>query len=374
MTNRLLKVIGISSILAAALSMSVYAETLTRISFEAGCDTEAAISSGEILAPLFVVNDTNAEYELASTSDTSSSESGKVARTYELTFEANPGFEWPSNASEVEVVGKGITEITKKTRDSDSTFVVKVKAYPYYAWPAPTFSDDVDLESGKRVSWSRPSGTTVEYLITWTTQSGETRHIHSTTSNSNITISSYNKKYTGTNTDMYTDAVLDGIAIRVKGNAGSNPHTAPSEWATVGSISVEDFDDVQTYDNWGDLFEGVSGMGGTSSSSKKSSSSGSVEPKGPGSAVLNGWQNINGVWYLFNNNATVKGWYNDGGTWYYLEPTSGIMQTGWIIDGGYRYYLNPNDGGPKGSMVTGTMVIDGKTCTFADSGALLSEQ
>ncbi len=368
MTNRLFKIVGAASLLAAAFSIHSFADVITSVSFEAGCDTEAAISSGAIESPVFAVNDPNAGYELSSYSDVSNSEAFKTARTYELVFEAIEGNTFPK-ADQIQVTGKGITEITKKSvdKDNDTTLTVRVKAYPYYAWPAPEVKEG-DLSS-KKISWERPSGATTEYLISWVNQSGETRQVHSSTSSASLTISNYNKAYTGSKTDEYSDAYIEGIALRLKGSAGSNPHTAPGEWQIIGSISPDDFSGIETYDNWGDLFSGVTGVVSTNTAGGSSGGSG-----GPGSVKLNGWQSQNGVWYYYENSIPHKGWILDGGLWYYMNPSTGVMETGWIIDGGKRYYLNPNVGGPQGSMVTGTQVIDGATCTFDASGALVSQQ
>ncbi len=364
MSKKLFTILGVSSLLAAAFSFSAFAETINSVSFAAGCDTEANITSGEILSPVFVVNDTNAEYELSSYSDVTSSESYKTARTYELVFNANDGFEFPA-ASSITVQGKGIEEITKKTVDADTTLTVRVKAYPYYAWEAPAISDSSDIT--KKVSWSRPSGTTSEYLITWVNQSGDTKYVHSTTSSASVSLTSYNKEYKGTKTDEYSDSYVEGVAVRIKGAAGSNTHTAPSEWSIIGSINTEDFE-FDSYETWGELFEGVSAVSGSGKSSS-STASGSATA-GPGSSVLNGWQNLNGTWYFYENGTSHKGWYLDGNLWYYLDPTTGQMMTGWIIYNEHKYYLNPNVGGPQGSMVTGAVTIDGTAYNFAATGEL----
>ena len=371
MTNRLFKVVGAASLLAAAFSINSFADVITSVSFEAGVDTEAAISAGEILAPEFAVNDPNARYELTSFTDVNSnSETFKTARTYELVFEALDGNTFPKG-DQIQVTGKGIPEITKKTvdKDNDTMLTVRVKAYPYYAWPAPEIKEE-DLS--KKITWSRPSGAKTEYIISYTDHRGDQQYYHGSTTNSTLSLTNYNKVLTNKkDDDDRVDKVCTGVALRLSGNAGSNPHTAPGDWAFAGSVSVDDVDGIVTYDNWGDLFQGVSGVVATNTGSS-GSSSGSAG--GPGSVKLNGWQNQNGVWYYYENSIPHKGWLADGGLWYYMNPMTGVMETGWINDGGKRYYLNPNAGGPQGSMVTGTQVIDGATCTFDASGALVSQQ
>ena len=63
----------------------------------------------------------------------------------------------------------------------------------------------------------------------------------------------------------------------------------------------------------------------------------------------------------------VKGWRKVDGKWYYLNPQAytnhpeGAMKDGWLLDGRFWYYLNPNTGGPRGSMCTGFITVNGQT-------------
>lgn len=363
MTKRYLQIFGASAVMAAAFSFGAFAATpITSVSFSCGIEEETAISTG-ITTPIFVLNDANANYELTSYSEfNSSSTAYKTPRTYEISFEALDGYEFPS-ANEITVTGTGITEITKKTVEDDKTMLtVKCKAYPYYRWEAPEISfGDAGMTEAKKVTWNRPSGAQSEYIISYISQSGEQRYVHSSTSSNSVSLTSYNKKYTGTNTDEYSDAYVEGFAVRIKGNAGDNTRTAPSEWATEGSIDIADVE-TASYDTWGDLVDGVVNLGSTGG--------GSSSQSGPGQTMLQGWKQTNdGAWYYYQSGAAVKGWLNDGYNWYYMDPTTGVMQTGWIIYNNKRYYLNPNEGGPKGAMLTGTHTIEGQTVTFDSEGA-----
>ena len=357
--------------MAAAFSMSAFADEITNVSFAAGCDTDAALSAGNT-DPVFVVNDTNAEYELSSYSATTDSTTFKTAKVYELTFEANSGSTFPSSANSITVTGKGITEITKKTVDSDTTLVVRVKAYPYHMWETPEVKEPTLNSKGQptKITWDKKGAPTCEYILKYVNTSGDTKYIHGTTSSGSYSIPS-SVRATVTDKqkaeDDKQDASFEGFAVRVKGNAGSNPYTAPSEWGGDSSIVDEYSDaDIESYDSWGDIFEGVTATSGSGSSSNNNSSN----KTGPGQ-TLNGWVGSGEKWYYYNNGQAAKGWVNDGGTWYYCNPTTGLMETGWAIVNFKTYYLNPNHGGPFGAMVTGTQTIDGKTYNFAASGEVM---
>ncbi len=104
-------------------------------------------------------------------------------------------------------------------------------------------------------------------------------------------------------------------------------------------------------------------------------------------AMRTGWVKVGGAWYhMAGSGAMNTGWLLDGGTWYYLDSDgamrtgwvkvggawyhmagSGAMNTGWLLDGGTWYWLDPS----SGAMVTGTRDVDGRTSSFASSGAWL---
>ena len=235
--------------------------------------------------------------------------------------------------------------------------------------PTPASSSDKS-DQPKKFTWKKNGAPTSEYILKYTNTSGDTKYVHENRGSSSFTVPS-SARAVPTDKQMEDGdkqkATVDGFAVRVKGNAGSNPYTAPSEWAVWGDINPEaDVDDLESYDSWGDLFEGITAKGGSGSSSKNSSNN----KIGPGQ-TLNGWVGSGEKWYYYNNGQTVKGWVNDGGTWYYCNPVTGLMETGWVIANFKTYYLNPNHGGPFGAMVTGTQTIDGKTYNFAASGEVM---
>ena len=84
-------------------------------------------------------------------------------------------------------------------------------------------------------------------------------------------------------------------------------------------------------------------------------------------AMLTGWQKINGKWYFMNGSgAMLTGWQKINGIWYYMD-SSGAMLTGWLEDDDNLYYLDDS-----GAMLTGTQIIDGETYIFNASGALIA--
>ena len=80
--------------------------------------------------------------------------------------------------------------------------------------------------------------------------------------------------------------------------------------------------------------------------------------------MLDGWQQIDGSWYLFAGGAMQTGWKLSGGNWYYFSDT-GVMQTGWLDQGGRRYYLTASGAMKRGLITEGETVY-----TLGDSGAV----
>lgn len=55
------------------------------------------------------------------------------------------------------------------------------------------------------------------------------------------------------------------------------------------------------------------------------------------SCVRSTWRQINGEWYLFDENGWMRtGWYLDGDKWYYLDPESGVMWKNATTEDGYH--------------------------------------
>ena len=88
---------------------------------------------------------------------------------------------------------------------------------------------------------------------------------------------------------------------------------------------------------------------------------------GKGTATLkisDGWNEIDGKWYWYQNGKPYKGWLQRFSGWYYLKE-DGTMTTGWYEVKGVRYYFDEN-----GTMVTG-WVQDGENWYYMSaSGAM----
>ena len=88
---------------------------------------------------------------------------------------------------------------------------------------------------------------------------------------------------------------------------------------------------------------------------------------GSDGVMATGWLLDGGTWYWLDSDGAMRtGWVNVGGAWYHMAG-SGAMNSGWLLDGGTWYWLDPS----SGAMVTGTHDVDGRTSSFASSGAWL---
>ncbi len=87
-------------------------------------------------------------------------------------------------------------------------------------------------------------------------------------------------------------------------------------------------------------------------------------------AMQTGWAQVGGDWYYLEESGKMDtGWKEVGGEWYYLEDT-GKMATGWQKDGDSWYYLNGAGEGTEGSMATGWKAVEGEWYYLEKSGAM----
>ena len=90
-----------------------------------------------------------------------------------------------------------------------------------------------------------------------------------------------------------------------------------------------------------------------------------------GSYTKNGWEKINGKWYLFDSEGwMLYDWKLSGDYWYYLgNSDDGSMKSGWLLKNNKWYYLgDPSDG----SMKTGWQKINGNWYYFGTDGAMVT--
>ena len=72
--------------------------------------------------------------------------------------------------------------------------------------------------------------------------------------------------------------------------------------------------------------------------------------------IPDGWNKIDGSWYLYNNKEVQCGWIEIDDDTYYTDEETGVMQTGWQKIGDNWYYFK---GGDSGKMLTGFQKING---------------
>jgi GH25 family lysozyme M1 (1,4-beta-N-acetylmuramidase) len=85
------------------------------------------------------------------------------------------------------------------------------------------------------------------------------------------------------------------------------------------------------------------------------------------SYTKNGWELIDGKWYLFDSDGwMLYDWKNEGNTWYYLgHSDDGSMKTGWILLDNKWYYFNEN-----GAMQSGWQEINNQWYYLDHTGAM----
>ena len=389
--KKIVKVLGISAMLAAAMAISASAATITNVKFACGAPEDDTITDG-YTTPEFTADEADG-YELSSVTDLKEDSNYKNPHTFELVFNAESGYEFPDGNS-VTVSGSGITEITrKKMEDDGDTLVVRCKAYVYYRLDPPTDADHD--EDAMKVTWNKNGGSNFEYILTYTDQNGEDHTKQGTTSSASMSTKNYEKKLTEAQLkkedNEKVDMELTGFAIRTVSSNTNNPRVAPSAWALVVGDPTSEAD-VKEYESWSDL-----GMGKASGNGKSSSSSSVIGPSNnaapAASSGQNGWQGSGNNWYWYENGQMKKDyWVNDGGNWYWMgsdglmkagwqwdgsgwyymneqhDGTYGRMMSGWLTLNGYTYYLNTQHDGTFGKMFTGTHTIDGVSYTFNSDG------
>ncbi len=358
-----------SAVLSAAISAMISFSAFASIEITT-VDVQAIPSSEEIVSgscePPEFTSDSVMYSVSAEDVSSSDSENPKKERTYEIRLDANDGYVFPKETS-VTVNVTGVNSITKKDTEDESTFIIRVKAYPYYQWPE---VEDVS-EDEKKIKWDKGNASKWEYVVEWEDTSGNEKSKHGTTTNNYINVSSYNKEYTGSNSNRQ-DAQVTGFSVRAIGNAGSNSNVVDGVWS--GSADYSEYED--SYSTWQDAFE----ESGTSSTQTSGSTGSSTLPSyvvtgtwisdslGQWSFIDSNGHRYAGEWAavdnsLYANTAAGQPLYQ-----WFLFDANGYMVTGWYQDesSGYWYYLQEDSDGQRGRMVTGSYTIDGTTYNFSD--------
>lgn len=332
--------------LCAVLMMgfAAYADTaITNIHIICGPDDEQPfVHNSKGTAPLFTSE--SDQYSMSYYDVNPDSTTYRSERTYELVFYSNYGYYFPDE-SQINVSYSGISSVQRKKTESRDTLVVRVRAYPYYKWATPQIQTaEKDLDKATSLKWTGDASR-YEILMNWEDANGNERSRKTTSSSESLSLSSYNR---GEGSDR---SRVTGVAIRAMGSAGNNSRTAPSDWATIGTIDVYNFN-FEEYETWSDIGSGSGSSGSTGTGTSGPSAS---------TGVTVGWVQMGNDWYYRNvSGAWSTGWIWDGSFWYYADST-GRMQSGWLWDGTNWFYLNTLHDGTFGRMLTGWQQIDGYT-------------
>ena len=345
----------IRTILAAAAvamlaSMPAWAETITSITVKAGYPEEEEMQDDTPVAPSFTLQ--SGDCYISDTSEYSDSSSAKSAHSYNLELYANGGSYFPTSSKDINVTAVNCTGVSKIIINDSNHITVRVTAYPYYKWPMP---DAEENESGKTLKITKNGAPTVDYIIEYTNQKGEAKSVSGSTTSSSLSIGSYKKEYTG-NSDTKQSAEITGIALRVRGKAGDNTNTAPSDWNMIeGDVDTSAYNFVE-YESWYDV--GSPTSYNNSSSSSSSTSTGVTQGRWEGSGTT--WR------YIINGSYVYGSWIQDNGYWYYIGA-DGLMQVGLINLNNQIFYLNPNYDSTYGRMLTGWQTVNGAAHYFQET-------
>ncbi|MDO4960607.1 MAG: hypothetical protein Q4E57_01945 [Eubacteriales bacterium] len=363
--KKLLTGIISTAVLTAAFATISFAAVITEVKISCGPDDTAEMVNGAAVAPDFYTDSEEYTIESCGLADPES-QNFKDPETYVLRLSAADGNSFPANADALKVTAGGdILSIVKTTIIDDAAIDISVKAYPYYKWPKPEFTNE-DLESTK-ISFTKNGAPSVQYIIEYVDHKGDEKGKTGKTTGSSITISSYNKAYTGNKPDHY-DMYIKGIAIRAMGNAGSNEYTAPSDWVVLGDLDPSDYD-FTMYDTWSE----VRGTNAPSAGSMPAENGAEADAAGAAASGTGSSSNSEGNGKSDGNNdsdgsddssiafsvATIIAgadyseerkndcWVGDENDWRYIEGGS-FVKDRWVDSDGYRYRI-----GPVGSMLYG---------------------
>lgn len=348
----------------SSVSIRVYSklepgETLPSIS-TANSGESTTVSDGDIC-----VSVSSSQYHIADaewvTSSTRTMDVGdKPEMKVRLEADGDYQFKGTYRSSNVKVKGGDYVGVSK---DGTEALIVKLKVDPIEGdFGAP---EDVYWKDNAKgtARWSKPEeGGTGKYEVVL--RRGSTKvHTVETTS------TTYNFYPYMTQAGTYTFRVRTIAKTSSDSSYGKN-----SEWVESDEIYIakEDVSD---------------GSGRTDSSSNPSSSSGPLgntqvgwrQSSGDwyyyypdGSYHKNGWLEVGGKHYLFQQDGRMmRGWQQVGGYWYFLAD-SGELVTGWLRDGSRWYYLNPTQDQFLGTMFANHWLsLDGKDYYFAADGSMI---
>lgn len=347
----------------SSVSIRVYSElepgeTLPSIS-TANSGESTTVSDGDIC-----VSVSSSQYHIADaewvTSSTRTMDVGdKPEMKVRLEADGDYQFKGTYRSSNVKVKGGDYVSVSK---DGTEALIVKLKVDPIegnFGEPEDVYWKDNAKGTAK---WSKPEeGGTGKYEVVL--RRGSTKvHTVETTS------TTYNFYPYMTQAGTYTFRVRTIAKTSGDSNYGKN-----SEWVESDEIYIAK--------------EDVSDGSGRTDSSSPSASAGPLgntqvgwrQSNGDwyyyypdGSYHKDGWLEVGGKHYLFQQDGRMmRGWQQMGGYWYFLAD-SGELVTGWLRDGNRWYYLNPTQDQFLGTMFANHWLsLNGYDYYFAADGSMI---
>lgn len=350
----------------SSVSIRVYSklepgETLPSIS-TANSGESTTVSDGDICVYASSSQYHIADAEWVTSSNRTMDVGDKPEMKVRLEADGDYQFKGTYRSSNVKVKGGDYVSVSK---DGTEALIVKLKVDPIEGdFGAP---EDVYWKDNARgtAKWSKPDeGGTGKYEVVL--RRGSTK-VHTV----ETTATTYNFYPYMTQAGTYTFRVRTIAKTSSDSNYGKN-----SEWVESDEIYIAK--------------EDVSDGSGRTDSSSSGPSSSSGGPLGntqvgwrqsngdwyyyypDGSCHKNGWLEVGGKHYLFQQDGRMmRGWQQIGGYWYFLAD-SGELVTGWLRDGNRWYYLNPTQDQFLGTMFANHWLsLNGKDYYFAADGSMI---
>lgn len=320
-----------AALLSAALAGSAFAaENRTKISsvsLTVDSNIEVGEDSGEVN-----VSTTSSHYDVTDVSvvnDEGEWVGGDVPRI-EVTLEADDDYYFAAmSKSKVTLKGDDATYVTSHREDSNSTLVVTIKL--------DALEGSLEIED---VSWDDDNSP----VATWDSLDGAHSYqvrLYRGESSVGTAVTTTNQYY-----NFSSSITREGeyyFKVRAVGN-----NSKKGDWYESDYIYVDD-----------QMLAAIR-SGAYSYYNNNSGTSGSTQATPGTQNTVGGWKRNNiGWWYEYSDGSyPVNGWTQINNIWYCFDA-SGYMRVGWIqaADGNW-YYCDPREGSNQGAMLTNTRTPD----------------